>query len=1264
MANSPPQPSMEPYVPRLAAEWDLDAPDEMWREVPATCCFVDISGFTALSERLAGRGRIGAEELTEVLNHVFSRMLEIVYAKGGSLLKFGGDALFLAFGGEEHHRRAAEAAVAMRAALREARTLPTSVGRVNLRMSVGIHSGTFHVFRVGDSHRELLITGPAATTTTRMEQTADAGEIVISLDTASRLPEDAVGAAKDDGRLLRWRKVIESAPGPTPARPVPATAVEMSVPRSLRPRLGQIGSESEHRLASIGFVKFQGVDDLITSEGPGAAADALDAIVRSVQRAADLESVTFLSSDIDANGGKIILTTGVPSTREDDEGRLLRAVRMVMDDPHPLPIRVGVNRGHVFAGDIGTAHRRTFTVMGDTVNLAARLMSAAHPGEIYATATVLDQARTHFATETLEPFSVKGKSELVQAYSVGTAIGSKSDPYGTLPFRGRDKELATLSDALESARSGRGSTVLIDAERGIGKTRLVSEFVASTPCDHVLWFQGESHRMGVPYQPLRDAMRSLLSIDAEDRHVAGRQLLASIARLDDQLVPFAPLLAPIVDADVPSTSETEAIADEFVRQRMVDTLIGVLEAGCHGSVLIVAEDAQWFDDTTAEICARLDGAATSRHWVVCVVRRTDSDTGFTPASPRLRMSMEPLSDDVARELVELATEAAPLRPQESDGVVSRAGGSPLFLEELLRIVRATDVDSLPDTLDAVAMREIDALPAIGRRVLRLASVLGRSFERSLLDQLLAAESVDAGADLLEDVQAQLMTDAEGRSIHFRHALLQEACYQSLPFRQRLALHQRVGEIIERHGTDGDDAAPMLSFHFAAAQDWERTWRYARMAARIAHAAHAPGEEALHLERAVTSARRLGDVDADALASLFSDLARSFELLGEYDRADGAYRHAMVAWRFDRPRRAQIAGRRAHLLSEYLGRPSSAIRQLRAARAELVSSERDVVGMRAQLLAEEAAVRQRQGRLAEGLACANQAVREADEAGDKRALALALDSQNTLLVRTGRQDEAIHLGRALDLYEELGDRVQVAEVLTRLGNTAFFRLRWNEAADFWNRSAEACSAVGNLAGTALAHVNGGDLRVNQGRLEEALALLRPARRTLESYGYRAATAWTEMCLGRAIAFHGDVEGGIALERSALSSFEAIGSQLESLEACARLAEILVFDRRLAAAEDALGLVHELERNIGDSPLRPLVERVELTIAAVSGDSTTFFSNLDDFFDRAERLDATYEALVVLVLAERLGDTRRHAEILRLMEELGIVALPMVGVPTPA
>ena len=197
---------------------------------------------------------------------------------------------------------------------------------------------------------------------------------------------------------------------------------------------------------------------------------------------------------------------------------------------------------------------------------------------------------------------------------------------------------------------------------------------------------------------------------------------------------------------MPSTPEGDAVAEEFVRSRIADLVVSTLDAGCPTPLLIVAEDAHWFDDTTSDICGRLSAAAASRPWLVCVTRRPEAAGGFTPSDPGTRLPLALLSDDVARELVEVATETAPLRPHERDAVVARAGGNPLFLEELLRIVRATEVESLPDSLDAVAMREIDALATSPRRVLRLASVLGRSFDRRLLGQLLVAESVETGAD--------------------------------------------------------------------------------------------------------------------------------------------------------------------------------------------------------------------------------------------------------------------------------------------------------------------------------------------------------------------------------------------------------------------------------------------------------------------------------------------------------------------------------------
>src|SRR5262249_7043757 len=149
------------FVPRLTIDWLRSSPELAWLEVDGTLAFVDISGFTAMSEQLSSQGRAGAEEVTDVMNKTFSALLEEAYGLGGGLLKFGGDALLLLYEGERHAARAARAAFEMRRTLRAIGRPRTSAGTVQLKMHAGLHSGTFHFFLVGDPHRELLVPGPA-----------------------------------------------------------------------------------------------------------------------------------------------------------------------------------------------------------------------------------------------------------------------------------------------------------------------------------------------------------------------------------------------------------------------------------------------------------------------------------------------------------------------------------------------------------------------------------------------------------------------------------------------------------------------------------------------------------------------------------------------------------------------------------------------------------------------------------------------------------------------------------------------------------------------------------------------------------------------------------------------------------------------------------------------------------------------------------------------------------------------------------------------
>ncbi|HYM16654.1 MAG TPA: adenylate/guanylate cyclase domain-containing protein [Dehalococcoidia bacterium] len=1219
--------NLSSYFPRLLVEWQADAPDERARTIEGTLVFVDISGFTAMSERLARKGTIGAEEVTEVLNASFSDLLAAAYEEGGSLLKFGGDALLLFFSGDAHAVRGCRAAVGMRRHLRERGQVRTAAGLVRLRMSVGVHTGPVHMFLVGTSHRELIVSGPAVTRTVEMENAASAGQIFVSDATRALVPRSCLRPGHDGGWLLE-----KAPPAPITGAPAPPQASiahpEIFVPVAIRVHLGAVHvSESEHRHAVVCFVHFEGVDALLADSGTSAVADALTELVDLVQRSAADYGLCFLGSDIDRDGGKIILTAGVPKSSGNDEEAMLRAVRQLVEARPSLPLRIGVNAGPVFAGDIGPPYRRTYTVMGDAVNLAARLMARAEPGEAITVPAVTARALTAFDQTPLEPFHVKGKARPVEAVLLGAAQGARAGHAGWhVPLLGREQEMHLLAATLASVRAGRRGIVNLVGDAGMGKSRIVEELKAQAGA--VAWCETacEQYESSTAYFPLRRLLRSVLRIAPElDSSAAAEALTARVDDAAPDLRPWLPLLAIPLDLTVAPTPDVERLDPRFRRARLHQVASQLLVRLVPGPAVFVLEDAHWIDEASRDLLAEVLSLAAERPWLFLATRRP----GDAPLFAELDQSavtivLEPLSPAASADLTAAAMGDTPIARHRVEALARRAGGNPLFLREMAQSAAAgADVETLPDSVEALLAAQIDRLAPPERRLLRFASVVGPTFNTRLLYESLG-EMISTTLAATWDRLADFVV-AEGRgSYRFRHALVREVAYAGLPFRRRRELHERLGASIERRrGRRADSRAELLSLHFHRAQNYEKAYRYARIAGDRAKEKFANVEAADFYRRAIDAAHHLPDVTRGELAALHETLGDVCELAALYAEAGDAYARARrLAGSGDATRRLL---RKEGVIRERRGQYTQALRWYgRGLRDVDAAPPRDVNALRLAY----AGVRFRQGRYADCIRWCSAVIPDAQAAGDRASLAHAyylLDHAHTML---GSAQAGAFRELALPIFEELGDLVGQANVLNNLGVAATIEGRWDDALRFFDRSREARERAGDVVGAATASNNSGEVLLDRGQIADAEDLFRRALQVWRGAHYAVGIAVATSALGRAATRSGRLEDAAVLLDDALEQFRAIGAESFVIETEARIAELRLF---AGDAAGALNLInHTLARSESGGMLAvtALLHRLRGYALMRQSNWTDARAAIDDSLRLARSISAQYEVALAL------------------------------------
>ena len=861
--------SLRTYVPEflmsrfLARQEPLAAPG--MERFPAAVLFADISGFTPLADRLAQRGPAG-EELSGLLNAYFGQLTSLIAAHGGEVITFAGDGLLAAWPAIHEDpsvstRWAGQAALAVGAALHD---YDTGNG-VRLSLRVGVGAGEVMALHVGGvgGRWQLLLSGAPLLQVSQAEQRAAPGQAVLSPQAWELVRDACTGQILPGGYV---RLTTCDAPPALRARSGPTRelgdSVYSYVPEVVRARLGAGQAEwlAELRRVTALFLNLLDADPAAPDQ-----LEPLQLVMATVQPILQRYEGSLKQVVVDDKGLTLIAVFGLPPlAHEDDPARATRAALGMQAALQKLGVRcaIGLATGQAFCGAVGSEVHREYDVIGEVMNLAARLMQAA-PDTILCDAATHRAARSRLRFQDLPAIPVKGKTTPVEVYR---PVEPARKPDGPGTMLGRGDERAALAERLRALKEHTSGLVVIEGEPGIGKSRLLADLLERAHARGVrsLAGAGDAIEQATPYHAWRPIFADLMGLvgidDVEERR---RRVLARL-QADPEKARLAPLLNSVLPLDLPDDELTAQLTGEVRADNTRQLLVQLLQptaatpAGPAAPLLIVLDDAHWFDSASWAL-TRL---VVARIRPLLLVLAT-------------RPLVEPLPDDYRRLRQDPATEylrLEPLSPHDTLALVcdrlgvrrlpepvaalieERAQGNPFFSEELayaLRdagLIRITDdtctiapgagalsAMNFPDTMQGVVAARIDRLPPGQELTLKAASVVGRLFAFRLVRDIHPIEadrSVLRG--FLDDLQRHdftvLDTPEPDLAYLFKHVVTQEVAYGLLLSAQRRQLHRAVAEWYEQ--TQADDLAglyPLLAYHWARAEEPTKTLTYLELA---------------------------------------------------------------------------------------------------------------------------------------------------------------------------------------------------------------------------------------------------------------------------------------------------------------------------------------------------------------------------------------------------------------------------------------------------
>jgi tetratricopeptide (TPR) repeat protein/class 3 adenylate cyclase len=1100
----------------------------------ALTMFVDVSGFTPITQTLMNQGHEGAEILAKIMNGIFDLLIDAVYERGGFVSVFAGDAFTAIFpiGGDVIP--ADEFVLHVFACVGKIQSVflrhgiqTTPYGQFPLQFKVGLSGGTVNWGIVGKTEKTFFFRGEAIDGCAISEHQADKGDIIFDEQVAQaiRKAPRIAGSAWNSSRLQGRYYRLHDIPKATDQLKCPRLTRS---PRSSKKVVSRFFPEALIDLTEIGefrhvvsiFISFDGISTYNELH------DWTCVVLANIKTFGGY----FHRMNFGDKGGFVLCGFGAPVTFENLIDRALDFLLAVKKDLKGfknlsgLRYRAGTTYGIAYAGIAGGEKRCEYTYHGEVVNLAARMMMQAEWGEIFVSETVASRApKFNFAYQ--GDFTYKGIADPVPTY---TLIGRKFGTVGRIfsePMIGRRTELQQLQDFASPIFEHRfAGMAYIYGEAGIGKSRLAyalhEEFITHSSID---WFTCPADQiLRKPFNPFITFFMRYFEQSSESSEAKNR---ARFEEEYDALLDYCCREKCRVLSDVPGRLEEHV--NELIRTKsIIGALLGLswpdslwehldakgkynntlytiknffLVHSLLSPVVIELEDGQWIDsDSLAVLKVLTRNIANYPILILSSLRYNDDGTKTTFQLEGVREQHIELKDLSATEVKHYAE--AELNGVISDVLhtllVEKTNGNPFFVQQLTRYFVENEVVvlrddtwhvtagtlALPDTINTVLMARIDRLANQVKEVVKAAAVIGQEFDLILLSAILK-EDVFSQVQIVR--KAQIWEEVQELHYMFKHALLRDIAYQMQLKSHLRELHQLVAETMETlYATDPAKRYADLAFHYEQAEMREKAIEYLEKAADEAKVQYHHYRALELYDRLLIQLQYVLSLPEREIDTLLKK-GEIFELIGQWKACRQVGEEALrLSKQLGDTQRMGQAHRALGLIFRLTGEYEEAMVHYRKSR-ELFHMVGDHAGI-SYTIGNTGDVYRMQGDYDTAMRCYKKWLIVSKKLGDKRGISEALHYLGSVHKEKGDYNEAmVCYVKKLKISKELGDKVGISRAFGKMGIIYREKGDYDTAMACFKKDLKICEELGDQAGLSYVFGNMGTVYYNRGDYDAAM-----------------------------------------------------------------------------------------------------------------------------------------------------------------------------------